>query len=402
MQEKNKQLTMQWLSYALFYFCRVNFSIIAPILMAILGFSLMDIGMISTGLLASYAIGQFINGQLNEKHAKWIKLIGMFGSSIMNLLMAASIFPITMAILWILNGFFQSMGWSASVKMTANWFPEKERGKASGILGTSYQIGNVLAWLLTGYLVSFGWQWGFIIPAIMFIVTANVFYKIALQAPEDNELQTIEGRYEAEDRYIGLKSTLKSSLMNWKVWMVAFSLFFLNIVRYGFLTWAPIMLFQLDPNIMSATLKALIFPLVGSIGAITIGFAEKKVKNTSRLAVVFLLILAAIMFVYPTIGDFTAALLCLAIIGFLTYAPHVLIVTRIPMFIGTRKSSASITGFIDGFGYIGASVTSMATVFFTNIGGWSMALNFWAVGAIGSALTLVAIWTHKRKCSIYE
>lgn len=87
--------------------------------------------------------------------------------------------------------------------------------------------------------------------------------------------------------------------------------------------------------------------------------------------------------------------------GFFTYAPHVLVVTRLPMLLGTRKGTASVTGFIDMMGYVGATVTGIATAIFTGMGGWNMAFTFWAVGAFGSAMALVLLWNLKKKKETY-
>lgn len=88
-------------------------------------------------------------------------------------------------------------------------------------------------------------------------------------------------------------------------------------------------------------------------------------------------------------------------LGFFTYAPHVLVVTRLPMLLGTRKGTASVTGFIDMMGYVGATVTGIATAVFTGMGGWNMAFTFWAVGAFGSAMALVLLWNLKKKKETY-
>jgi sugar phosphate permease len=97
----------------------------------------------------------------------------------------------------------------------------------------------------------------------------------------------------------------------------------------------------------------------------------------------------------------TLALACLAGIGFLTYAPHVLVVTRLPMLLGTRKGTASVTGFIDMMDYVGATITGIATPIFTDVGGWNMAFTFWAVDALASAIALVLLWNLKKKKETY-
>ncbi len=390
----------QWITYASFYLCRVNFAVIAPMLMLLLGFSIIDIGWISSGLLAAYAIGQFVNGQLADKYARKLISIGMFGSAAMNFLMAFAPIPFLMLILWTINGFFQSMGWSSSVKIVANWHHPEERGKVSGILGTSYQIGNVFSWLLAGYAVLLGWTWGFFLPAILLAISGLHWTLKGKQAPEENGLKTIENYEEKRDTHLGFKRTLLIC-MRWECWAGAFTLLFLNIIRYGFLTWAPTFLFEIEPNITSATLQSLVFPLTGSLGGLTIGLLEKKYKKITRIGFVFLVILAGLMFVYPTLKSGVLALAVLGGIGFFTYAPHVLTVTRLPMLFGTRKGAASVTGFIDMMGYVGSTITSITTAYLTTIGGWNLAFIFWAIGALLSAVSLAFLWNCEEKKDKY-
>lgn len=391
-------IARQWVTYATFYLCRVNFAIIAPLLMSLLGFTMIDIGLISSGLLAAYAVGQFINGQLADKYAKRLLSIGMFGSAAMNFIMAFTPVPLMMFIFWTANGFFQSMGWSSSVKIVANWYSH-ERGKMSGILGTSYQIGNVLSWLLAGYVVLLGWRWGFIIPAILFTISGIHWTLKGKQAPEETGLKTIENYEDNCDTHLGFKWTLRKCV-DWKVGAGAFTLFFLNIIRYGFLTWAPTYLFALNPEITSVALTALLFPLAGSLGGLTIGLLERENKKI-RIGLVFLPILAGLMLVYPTLKSDTLALVFLAGIGFFTYAPHVFTVTRLPMLLGTRKGAASVTGFIDMMGYVGATITGIATAYLKTIGGWNLAFAFWTTGAILSAFSLASLWNYEEKQEKY-
>ena len=51
----------------------------------------------------------------------------------------------------------------------------------------------------------------------------------------------------------------------------------------------------------------------------------------------------------------------LIVIGILNFAPHALLVSTIPMEFSTRKAASAATGFIDGFGYVGAAITSFTS-----------------------------------------
>jgi len=148
-------------------------------------------------------------------------------------------------------------------------------------------------------------------------------------------------------------------------------------------------------------LKAIVFPLAGSLGGLTIGLLEQKYNKIMRIGVVFLAILAGLMFVYPTLESGILALAFLGGIGFFTYAPHVLTVTRLPMLLGTRKGTASVTGFIDMMGYVGSTITGITTAYLTTIGGWNLAFTFWATGAMLSAASSALLWNYRKKKEKY-
>jgi len=127
-----------WVAYASFYLCRVNISIAIPGILEEYNITKTAMGVVLTALFFAYAIGQFINGQLGDKFgARRLLTFGAIVSAILNLIFA--ILPgivSLMALVWGLNGYFQSMGWSPSTKTIANWFPIKIRGKITGLFGS--------------------------------------------------------------------------------------------------------------------------------------------------------------------------------------------------------------------------------------------------------------------------
>lgn len=50
-----------------------------------------------------------------------------------------------------------------------------------------------------------------------------------------------------------------------------------------------------------------------------------------------------------------------AIIGFCIYGSHVMMVTAMPVDFSVKGRSSSATGFIDGFGYIGATIIGIVS-----------------------------------------
>jgi sugar phosphate permease len=399
-----------WITYACFYLVRVNMSVALPGIMEDFGISKTAMGGVLTALFAMYALGQFVNGQLGDKFgARKLITIGILVSAFLNI-----IFGFTngwlagMILIWGLNGFFQSMGWSPSVKTIANWFPLKMRTRKAGLLGTSYQIGSAASWALAGFIVGiFGWRWAFWIPAGIAILVGIHWAIRGRNAPEEIGLPTVEEQFLGKegdgvikkDKHMGFAFTLKGILLKKRIWCVALGLFCLNIVRYGFMGWAPTYLFEVQNAVISsAAYKAMIIPLAGCLGALYASLIAERIfkHNKAPIASIMLFLLAIVCFIYPKIpvGHWILSLVVLALIGFFTYGPHVLMVTALPMDYGNRKMAASATGFIDGWGYIGAALTGVGTGFLIDHFGWSYAFYFWIAGAVGAAILMSFLWKY--------
>lgn len=399
-----------WITYGTFYLTRVNMSIAIPGIMEEFGYSKTLMGGILTCLFAAYAIGQFINGQLGDRFgARRLISLGLLCSGILNILFGFTNAFTAMMLIWGLNGYFQSMGWAPSVKTVANWFPLEKRGKMSGLLGTSYQIGNAYSWALSGFLVGLlGWRWAFWIPGIIVIFSALHWFLRGRNAPEEVRLPTIEEEKEGvkrglearKDHHMGFSYTLTTVLKNHRIWLVAFSLFALNIVRYGFMSWAPTYMFEVQKaSISTAAYKTIAIPIAGCLGAIFAGFASDRFFQSRRapIAAIMLFMLALFTWFFPRIpaDRWSLSFLCLLLIGFMTYGPHILMVGTVAMDFGTRKAAASAAGFIDCFGYIGAALTGVGSGFLMDRFNWNAAFYFWIAGALIAAILMTLLWNYK-------
>ena len=413
------------MTYASFYLMRVNLAVAIPKIEEEFDFSKTQIGWIATSLFAAYAIGQFVNGQLGDKFKpRRMIAFGLLVSVVLNILFGTSAVFLTgtgllwtMIILWGLNGYFQSMGWAPTVKTIANWYSKEERGKITGFTGTSYIAGSALSWLLAGAIIDAtgDWKWAFWLPAIVCTAIAIHWYLRARNAPEELGLPTIEecaeGEIECkevrEDHHIGFDETIKLVLSNRYILIAGFSLFFLNIVRYGFMTWAPTFFFEeQDASISKAAYKAVAFPLAGCFGAIFAGWYSDKYLDSKRapIAAVMLILLALFctLFYLTRNSHWAVGLIFLLCIGFTTFGPHVLIVGAIPMDFGSRKAASSATGFIDGLGYVGAAITGVGSGFLAEHIGWGAAFSFWIVSSIGAGACMFLMWNIKPEKGKYH
>jgi len=384
-----KVLSLSWITYAIFYLIRVNYSIAIPGLIQNFGYSKAALGAAATAFFGLYAGGQFLSGQLADNLGpKKLVSIGLFISIVINLVLPpVAGFIVIITILWGLNGLFQSMGWSPNVKIVSAWFEKDLKGRASGILGTSYIVGGAVSWLIAGWLANFGWQMIFFVPTILAGIVLILWLIFAKENPEEKKTK------------IDFKETILTVIKDKRVWLAGFGLFGLNIVRYGFLTWAPTYFFEVQgANITLATFKAIIFPVAGALGALTAGWLSDKVFKANRTLVglVLSIILAICLLLFLFTSSWILGLVLLAVIGFCTFGPHMLLVTELPMLFGTDMNTASVCGFIDGIGYIGAALTGVISGFLADTLGWNYSFGFWVLGAIIAGFFLFLSHTKRK------
>lgn len=400
-----------WLGYGAYYLCRANMSLAMPGIMAEFGFSKTTMGAIATSLFVAYAVGQLVNGQLVDRlGGRLLLAVGAVGSAALTFGFGFAGAAAAMTALWLANGYFQAMGWTSTVKTMANWFPPRRRGHMSGWLGTSYQIGNAYSWLLAGYLVAHaGWRWAFWGPAAILAGIGIVVYALLRDAPERVGLPSIEaedglrpdaGNDGRAPDYLGLRYTLRRSFANPRIWLVAAAFMSFQLVRYGLIVWAPTYLFDTrGRDIAAVTLMVIALPLAGSAGSVLSGWVTDRFLHSRRAPVITvqLVMLAGftMAFAYIPTGSFALTVIFLMLIGATTYGPDVLMAGAIAMDLGTRKAAGSTAGLIDSLGYVGASVTAVASGWLADEFGWTSAFALWAGGALLAAVLMAFLWNYR-------
>ena len=384
MHDKEKNMFWHlWSSYAIYYFGRVNLSFVIPILLATQGLSKYSLGFVASGFFFAYAAGQFIHGQISEKFNPFTYIaVGLIGSAIMNMIMGFS-----GAFFWILfigevmDGGFQSMGWSSVVRANAE-AQRKTKGdidKKSTILGTSYQIGNSFAWLISSFVIGwFGWQWGFWVASIIMAARGITLLMVKPQ---------MKIKKRSTVKQIG--QTLKLPIVICGIGMAL-----LNMVRYGVIIWIPTYLIEQGSSVIGAGLKIFLIPIAGVLGTL---FYNKVKINRSILTAIFLSCLGIIFAVYGYL-DGTISVIVLILSGFFLYGPHVFLVSTFPSRFVDKKIVASSTGFIDGMAYIGAIIIGILVPFILDItnDNWNIIFLFWSILCIVIIILIMGLYIYMK------
>jgi sugar phosphate permease len=406
-----------WSMYATFYLCRANVSVAVPELEKLLGGgtsterSILLVGAILTGTKIAYGFGQLLNGWLCDRFGpRRVATVGMIVSSAANLAFGlAGSFPAFMGI-WIANGIAQATGAPSRIKVLANWFPPRERGRMMGLLGTDYVVGNALSWVLSGWLLTtWGWRAVFLVPAGILLASAVHWWVRVRNAPEDIGLPTLEALARGEesaqpaaegDAWAGGAFVVRQALLNPRVWIVGFAYFGVDLFRYGFLDWSFAYLVDQGAPVGKAVLKIVMLPAVGAVGIILSGWLTDRLGGRRAPVIsVMLLVSAVLAWAFRWSGDAGVGVgwsLCLlGGIGFFLYGPHLLMGATIAMDLGSRKASATASGVIDWLGYMGAAVAGVGTAWARNHWGWDGAFALWIGSAAVAAVLMLVLWGYR-------
>ncbi|MBW3543355.1 MAG: MFS transporter [Planctomycetes bacterium] len=238
---ENQLIWTVWLTYGAFYFCRTNLSAALPGIESELGLDKTRMGVVLLGLKVAYGVGQFVNGQLSEQFsARKMLAIGMLASAALNVLFGFGTGVYFFLFVWAMNGYAQSMGWTPCVRVIGNWIPVLRRGRAIGIVGTGYQVTAGLTYLVSGFSVwLMGWRGALWLPPLILVASAAVMLAFLRESPAHHAGGTAAGAAARRDRQGGgsFLETMRLTLTNPALWLLAISLGMLNACRYGFIDW---------------------------------------------------------------------------------------------------------------------------------------------------------------------
>ncbi|HKS54535.1 MAG TPA: MFS transporter [Steroidobacteraceae bacterium] len=401
------------LGYGVIYTCRLALGVVKKPLIDAGIFGPADLGLIGTALFYTYAIGKLTNGFLAD-HANMKKFLaaGFLLSALCNFGMGFSTLVWLSALLWGLNGWFQSLGAPGGVVAMTAWFSNRERGRYYGIWSTAHSIGEGLTFIGVGTVVALlGWHWGFLAPAIAGVATAAMAYALLQDRPRTLGLPTVaEWR---NDHYGTPKSsdgnvfrTQLSILKIPAIWVLALSSATIYVTRYAINSWGVLYLQEARGySLPAAGTLLMISTIAGMAGAVAYGFISDKAFNARRppvnlLFAIFELAGLGLIFFGPTTLPALVAgmiLFGIGLTGLVTSLGGLFAVDICP-----KRVAGAAMGLIGIFSYLGAAIQEnisgqliergMTVVDGVRTYDFSTVVWFWIGSSFVSMLLAASLW----------
>ncbi|WZL73921.1 MFS transporter [Clostridiaceae bacterium 35-E11] len=382
-QEAKKFKKYAWMAllgfsilYAFLYNGRLNMGLALPMMMEEMGWTKSQAGLLSSVLFWTYGLGHLVNGRLGEIFGpKKIILVGLLLSAGANLVISFQSSIAAIALLWGLNGYFQSMLWSPGVSLITKWWPSNQRGFATGFANGFSGIAQIIVWFSVLASVSafpsLGWRAAFRIPLISMVAMGAVYWVMVKASPGEVGLKEYEeedeGTQEQEaelEKIVQEKGKLYPFIHLFRQWRFVIWCFIIaisSIARYGLLTWIPTYYVQvLNMNVKSGIFSSVVLPVGMALGTFIVPWASDKFGKNGRLpAVIICAIISSVsVFLFPSFKTMGAASVGLFIAGFFVYAVNG-VVWAYSTDVGGRVFAGTAAGVLDWAAYMGAALQAI-------------------------------------------
>ena len=363
-----------------------------------------DLGKFLTLHGVLYGISKFFNGFVGDRaNARVFMVTGLFFSALANVFFGFSSAVITFGLLWMVNGWFQGMGFPPCARLLTHWFSPHDLSTKWSIWNMSHSVGAALILILCGFLVVINWRLCFLVPAGIALVCVLFLWLTLPDTPPSVGLPELEGTQNAaadEQANENFKQfVIDNVLRNPYIWLVSVANFFVYILRYAVLDWGPTLLTQTKGiHITHASWMVAGFEIAGAIGAMIAGWMSDKFfgGRPARSCLIYMAFSGVALFLFwknPFPSELVnAALLCCA--GFFIYGPQCLVAT-IAANLATKRAAASAVGLTGIFGYLSTTLSGWGLGTLVQHKGWDMGFEgLLVVAAIGVVLFAFA-WRAK-------
>jgi sugar phosphate permease len=401
------------LGYGTFYFVRKNLSIAMPVMEQSLGISKSDLGVFLTLHGVLYGISKFANGVVGDRaDGRKFMAIGLAASAIVNVFFGLSSALVALGIFWMINGWFQGMGYPPCARLLAHWFSPKELATKMSFWNASHSLGGAGILILCGYLIEWSktgpsdpgnWRICFFVPAGIALVMAAAVWTWLRDTPESVGLPEVEGTHvvapdnESEQTPAEFKDFLWQRVFSDPfIWIVSSANFFVCALRYAVFDWGPTMLKEVKGiTLTDSALMLAGFEFAGLVGMITTGWMTDRWfrGRAAPLCVVSMLLAGLTMFAFwkAPAGHMALNMALLAALGFFIYGPQALVAV-IVVKLATKRAAATAVGLTSIFGYASTVLSGWGLGYLAQNYGWEYAfISLIGVAIVGALFFAAAL-----------
>lgn len=405
------------LGYGIYYVCRLSMNIVRKPIVDDGVFTESQLGIIGSCLFFVYAVGKLTNGFLADRsNVKRFMSTGLLCSALINLCLGFTESFLAFAVLWGLNGWFQSMGAASGVVSLSRWFEPERRGTYYGFWSASHNIGEALTFITIALLVSwFGWRYGLVGAGLVGLLGFALLWLFMRDTPQSLGYLLEEKQKKSENvrpKSVDFNQAQKAVLRNPAIWILALSSAFMYISRYAVNSWGVFYLeAQKGYDTLDASFIISISSVCGIIGTVFSGLVSDKFFKGSRNvpALVFGLmnVVALCIFLLVPGVHFWLDVIAMILFGLGIGALICFLGGLMAVDIAPRNASGAALGVVGIASYIGAGIQDVmsgmliegnkALVDGVEVYDFTYINYFWIGAALLSVILATLVWNAGNK-----
>ncbi len=370
-----------------------------------------ELGIAISAASVTYGLGQLVSGVLGDR-LKPIPLVclGLGGAALCNLLMPI-LYPSVyiMAVVWGINGFFQSLIRPPLGRIISANYDEKGYIDTCVAVSNSSQVATVLVYLVIPVCLRVfnnEWRLAFYLPVVMAAVALGcwIFLVPKLMCAE---AETISQKGEAAPARPNAPEPLLRIIL--KSGLVVFlpTVLIHGLLRDGITAWMPDFISEvggLGTSVSILTTAILpVFCIVCVLISKRICYALPADGKSS--AILFGVCALASFIIIPLLNyvntvTFIIIVVLMALITGCMHGANHIFITRIPGAFKKEGRVSGVVGVLNALTYLGGALSPYAVALVAQAGGWSMAVLLWAVLAAVSVVLCLAVsakWNAFKK-----
>ena len=388
------------------YFGKVNYSANITQIIDYYGVTKAQAGIAPTFFFFAYGIGQVVNGLLCKKYnIKWMIFGSLLISAGINLIIAVTTDFAIIKWLWMLNGIAMSVLWPTLIRMLSECLPQASLGKSSVAMGSSVALGTLIIYGLSAAYASISqFKLSFYTASFAMIGVCVVWlclYHKATAGAKAERATEVAQQPAAEKTVAPQQKQGEKTLFRATVCVLCFCAIGVNLLKDGLTTWVPSILKEaFGMNDAISILLTLCLPMLAVFANATALKAHKKIPDyVNHMALVFALDagIIGVILMCMEIKSVVLMLACLLAAHFLISTMGSLVTSIFPMFMRGKVNSGMIAGILNGFCYLGSTISSYGLGAIADHAGWAAV--FWIL--LGVCGTVCVVWCGYAALKFY-
>ena len=400
------------LAYFSSYVTRINYAAVRLAIADELALThpelVLELGIALSAASFTYGLGQLISGVLGDRlHPVALVGVGLGGAAACNLLMPV-LYPSVywMALVWGINGFFQSLIRPPLGRIIAASYDQKGYIDTCVLVSNSSQVATIFTYVMIPlFLHAFNnnWRLAFYLPVALGAVTLVLWLLLVPKLCAKQSVPAGAARAgEAAQSEPLLPLVTKSGLHIFLLPVLVHGL-----LRDGITAWMPDFIAEVGGlGTGVSILTTAVLPLFCILCVILAKRICSAIPSDGTSSALFFVISAASAAIIVPLLDhvnpytFVIIVLLMALITGCMHSVNHIFITRIPVAFKKAGRVSGVVGLLNAVTYVGSALSPYAVAFIAGSFGWNTAVLFWMLLAVLSAALCAAVrrrWMAFRK-----